>query len=130
MPTLSDGTIDRILIDPVRKQASLMANWIKKQGDGRGLIVEEQDKKDYPYLISWDSYGYTHSDIVNMFNLQRRCICECLIFRIDGSLFTENSYQGRVAVQNYTGHARIDNFLADVCKLVNPFNKLPMVTRD
>ena len=53
-----------------------------------------------------------------------------VIFRIDGSLFTENSYQGRVAVQNYTGHARIDNFLADVCKLVNPFNKLPMVTRD
>lgn len=79
-------------IAPTKREARAMARMLQSQGDMRA-IIDEQDT-----LIVFDSYGNTHTSARNKLGL--RYLNDCLIFRLDGGVYTERALpRNRVALE-------------------------------
>jgi hypothetical protein len=71
-----------------------MRQWLYQQGDMRGFLINEGS---HEYLVIWDSYGATHSDMVKAIGgLRGRVWSSCLIFRTNGRVFNEHNARGEI----------------------------------
>ena len=54
---------ETVLIAPSTRQAGIIANWVKTQGDCRGFWFHSWEDEDNPILVIFHSYGNTHTSV-------------------------------------------------------------------
>lgn len=118
-------TDDDVFIAPQYKDAAKIAKMIRKQGDGRGFILNDQS------IIIFNSYGNTHSSMIKYFGLDSRKsrlrVDLCIIFRLQ-EIFIDCELPGnksRVPVELFFG-AEDAKLMLRIYELMNTLMGRPL----